>query len=70
MRDYARAMKDSATARRNAVKAFFDPTMVGMMYFPDEHKLAIYVPLFVPLLFPLISRFFKEIKYQRTKPRK
>eukprot|EP01130_Rhizamoeba_saxonica_P015623 TRINITY_DN7058_c0_g1_i1.p1 TRINITY_DN7058_c0_g1~~TRINITY_DN7058_c0_g1_i1.p1 ORF type:complete len:494 (+),score=93.36 TRINITY_DN7058_c0_g1_i1:61-1482(+) len=56
-------------AYKASEKAFFDPDMVGMLYFPIEHNYAIHVPLFLPLLFPLFSGFstegpklFKKIK--------
>ncbi|KAJ1549207.1 hypothetical protein HK405_007847 [Cladochytrium tenue] len=43
----------AAQARRSVVaaeSAFFDPTMVAMLYFPDEHRLAVFMPLFTPVL--------------------
>lgn len=45
--------------------AFFDPTMLALLYFPDEHKYAIYMPLFVPILLPILSAIFKEFKRYR-----
>jgi len=45
-----------------AESAFFDPTMVSMLYFPDEHKYAIYMPLFVPISVPLLVALHREIK--------
>ncbi|KAJ3128484.1 hypothetical protein HK098_004379 [Nowakowskiella sp. JEL0407] len=50
-----------------AESAFFDPTMVAMLYFPDEHKFAVYLPLFFPLSVPVILAIFQEIKYMRQK---
>ncbi|KAJ3020135.1 hypothetical protein HKX48_001241 [Thoreauomyces humboldtii] len=47
--------------------AFFDPTMVAMLYFPDEHKYAVYMPLFVPVAVPVIIAILKELKYWRAK---
>jgi phosphatidylinositol glycan class S len=56
------ALQQSIRAIELAEKAFFDPTMVSMLYFPDEHKYAIYMPLFVPISVPLIMALLKEIK--------
>ncbi|SNX83331.1 related to GPI transamidase component PIG-S [Melanopsichium pennsylvanicum] len=40
-------------------RAFFNPDMLGLLYFPDEHKYAVYTPLFAPLLVPLIVTTLK-----------
>ncbi|PLW43729.1 hypothetical protein PCANC_19419 [Puccinia coronata f. sp. avenae] len=47
--------------------AFFSPTMLSLLYFPDEHKYAIYTPLFGPVLVPLIIALIKELKSRRKK---
>ncbi|KAI8639212.1 phosphatidylinositol-glycan biosynthesis class S protein [Parasitella parasitica] len=59
---YIEALQSSIETVELAEKAFFDPTMVSMLYFPDEHKYAIYMPLFVPISVPLIMALLKEIK--------
>ncbi|WVR09020.1 hypothetical protein IAU60_006080 [Kwoniella sp. DSM 27419] len=41
--------------------AFFDPSMMGLLYFPDEHKFAVYTPLFAPIAVPLILGLLKEL---------
>lgn len=51
-----------------AEEVFFDKDMVGMLYFPSGHELAIYLPLFLPLCFPLLSGFKAE--YSRMKLKK
>jgi phosphatidylinositol glycan class S len=60
--DYLKALQHSIHAIERSEKAFFDPTMVSMLYFPDEHKYAIYMPLFVPVSVPLIMAVLKQIK--------
>jgi hypothetical protein len=45
-----------------AEKAFFDDKMFSMLYFPDEHKYAIYTPLFGPLALPLVMALLKELQ--------
>ena len=43
-------------------RAFFNPDMLGLLYFPDEHKYAVYTPLFAPLLVPLFVTSLKLLK--------
>lgn len=67
------AFEESKNALKLADKAFYDHRMMGMLYFPDEHLYAIYAPLFVPLVFPLLLSIFKvlkEIKKQGRKEKK
>lgn len=66
--DYLKALQHSIHAIERSEKAFFDPTMVSMLYFPDEHKYAIYMPLFVPVSVPLIMAVIKQLKeYKKEK---
>lgn len=34
--------------------AFFDPSLLALLYFPDEQKYAIYIPLFLPIMIPVL----------------
>ncbi|OAP62229.1 hypothetical protein AYL99_04432 [Fonsecaea erecta] len=43
------------TAFKDSEKAFFDKSMVGQVYFPDEHKIAVLLPLLGPVGVPLIK---------------
>lgn len=43
-------------------KAFFDKSMVGQVYFPDEHKVAVYLPLLGPVGVPLVVGLLRELK--------
>jgi phosphatidylinositol glycan class S len=63
--DYVQAMHVSAQAHILAEEAFFDPTMVGMLYFPDEHKYAVYMPLFIPIAVPLIMALLREFRLKQ-----
>lgn len=60
--EFESASNNARTAVTNAEKAFFDPTMVPLLYFPDEHKLAIYMPFFVPIALPLVKALWAEFK--------
>lgn len=68
--DYIKALQYSIHAIELAEKAFFDPTMVSMLYFPDEHKYAIYMPLFVPISVPLIMALLKQVKLLKQQQQK
>ncbi|KAG0246359.1 hypothetical protein BGX31_002660 [Mortierella sp. GBA43] len=59
---YVEALSASREALIKSETAFFDPTMVSMLYFPDEHKYAIYMPLFVPVSVPLMMALLRELK--------
>lgn len=56
------ALENARSAESQAEQAFFDPSMVGQVYFPDEHKVAVYVPLLGPMAVPLVMAAIKEIK--------
>ena len=48
-----------------AEQAFFDPSMVSMLYFPTEHFYAVCLPFFLPTLLPIVASIFKEFKLYR-----
>jgi len=52
-----------------AVEAEVDPSLVSMLYFPEEHQLAVLLPLWAPLVLPLLGGLIKEIKRYRDKGR-
>jgi len=66
-KNYQAALKYAQEGHRVAEKAFFDPHMIGMLYFPAEHKYAIYVPLFLPLTFPIVSGFMDWRAYKKNR---
>ncbi|KAI5274900.1 hypothetical protein E4T47_02142 [Aureobasidium subglaciale] len=59
---YDSALDHARIAEAHAEQAFFEPSMVGQVYFPDEHKVAVYVPLLGPMAVPLVMAALKEIK--------
>ncbi|KAI9496455.1 phosphatidylinositol-glycan biosynthesis class S protein [Zychaea mexicana] len=68
---YDAALQHSIHAIELAEEAFFNPTMVSMLYFPDEHKYAIYMPLFVPIAVPLLMAVIKGLKgFKKTEKAK
>ncbi|TKA78731.1 hypothetical protein B0A55_04543 [Friedmanniomyces simplex] len=55
------ALGHAQAANEASEKAFFEPSMVGQVYFPDEHKVAVYVPLLGPMGVPLVLAGVKEL---------
>lgn len=42
-------------------RAFFNPGMLALLYFPTEHKYAVYAPLFASAIIPLFVSALREI---------
>ncbi|KAH6877116.1 phosphatidylinositol-glycan biosynthesis class S protein [Thelonectria olida] len=49
-------------AEEEAERAFFEKSMVSRLYFPDEHKIAVYLPLLGPVGVPLVMGLVNELK--------
>ena len=56
------ALEHAKVAEAQAEKGFFEKSMVGQVYFPDEHKVAVYLPLLGPIGVPLVMAGLKEMK--------
>ncbi|KAJ1746481.1 GPI transamidase component [Coemansia sp. RSA 989] len=65
--DYLSAFSSAAKAASFAESAFFDPSMVSMLYFPDQHKYAIYMPFFLPITMPLVAAVKKILAERRRR---
>ena len=59
---FREALDHARVAEAHAEKGFFEKSMVGQVYFPDEHKVAVYLPLLGPIGVPLIMSALKEAK--------
>ena len=55
-------IKSSKQAFIASEKAFFDPTLLELLYFPEDQKFAIYIPLFLPVGLPLLISIIKLLK--------
>lgn len=73
--EFNEALRNARVAETEAEKGFFEKSMVGQVYFPDEHKVAVYLPLLGPVAVPLIMSALKELRRigtsfrkRRTKP--
>lgn len=64
------SLSHAAKALTLASKAYFDPSMLGLLYFPQEHKASVYTPLFGPIAVPLVAALVKEIKEWKERRRK
>lgn len=62
-------LENARIAEEAAEKAFFEKSMVGQVYFPDEHKVAVYMPLLGPVGVPLVMNVLKEIRAWRKRSR-
>ncbi|GJJ14981.1 hypothetical protein Clacol_009251 [Clathrus columnatus] len=60
--DLSRSLHFSAEANELSSRAFFNPGMLALLYFPAEHKYAVYVPLFGPISLPFLLVLLKESK--------
>ncbi|KAK3674841.1 GPI transamidase component [Recurvomyces mirabilis] len=65
--DWDSALQHARIGNDEIETAFFEPSMVGQVYFPDEHKVAVYVPLLGPMAVPLIMAAIKEIRTWRQR---
>ncbi|KAI9815938.1 MAG: GPI transamidase component [Pycnora praestabilis] len=63
------ALEMARIAEADAERGFFEKSMVGQVYFPDEHKVAVYLPLLGPVGVPLIMSALKELKRLLKRPR-
>lgn len=52
--EFSAAIAHGARAGAEAERAFFERTMVAQVYFPEEHKVAVYLPLLGPVGVPLV----------------
>lgn len=43
--------------------AFFDPSILALLYFPDDQKYAIYIPLFLPISIPIVLSSLTALKW-------
>lgn len=69
--DISNAVKHARIAYIAAEKAFNDPSLLELLYFPEEQKYAIYIPLYLPIMIPVlfsfnsIKKYFKKNKNER-----
>ncbi len=57
------AFYSSKTAFVSSEKAFFDKSLLEKLYFPEDQRFAIYIPLFVPVGIPILLSVKSIIKW-------
>ncbi|GAB1317369.1 GPI transamidase component [Madurella fahalii] len=65
----AEGLAHARIAEAEAERAFFEKSMVGQLYFPDEHKIAVYLPLLGPVAVPLVMGLINELRAWRKRRR-
>ncbi|XP_061103661.1 GPI transamidase component PIG-S isoform X2 [Conger conger] len=66
------ALQYSREAILASERAFFDPSLLHLLYFPDDQKFAIYIPLFLPMCVPILLSLLKmagELQQRRAEQR-
>ncbi|CAH3192240.1 unnamed protein product [Porites evermanni] len=61
------AVLTAKTAIKSSEEAFFDPSILELLYFPDDQKYAIYIPLFLPISLPVLLSLRQAIIWYRGK---
>lgn len=63
------ALQYSKEAFSASERAFFDPSLLHLLYFPDDQKFAIYIPLFLPMCVPILLSLLKILSELRQRRR-
>lgn len=61
------AFQASKEAVTSSERAFFDPSLLHLLYFPDDQKFAIYIPLFLPMAVPILLSLAKIVREARQR---
>lgn len=61
------ALTLSSRAYNLSQRSFFDPSLLSLLYFPDDQKYAVYCPLFLPVGIPLLTSLVQVFKWLRSK---
>ncbi|XP_035690122.1 GPI transamidase component PIG-S-like [Branchiostoma floridae] len=61
------AFQASKEAILSSEKAFFDPSLLELLYFPEDQKFAIYIPLFLPMSVPVLMSLFQAFRWYKKR---
>ena len=61
--NYTAALRAARDARIAAEVAATHHTIVSQHSYPEQHKVALYLPLFAPLALPLVGAFVSELRH-------
>ncbi|XP_050309642.1 GPI transamidase component PIG-S [Anthonomus grandis grandis] len=65
--DIDNALAYAKEAFKNSEEAFAHPSLLALLYFPDDQKYAIYIPLFLPVMIPVIMSLAQITKKKNPK---
>ncbi|XP_068623435.1 GPI transamidase component PIG-S [Battus philenor] len=68
--DLLEAYRTSLEGFLAAETAFMEPSLLALLYFPDDQKYAIYIPLFLPIMFPVVLSLKNLFNWLRRSPKK
>ncbi|XP_066267984.1 GPI transamidase component PIG-S-like isoform X2 [Branchiostoma lanceolatum] len=68
--DISAAFQASKEAILSSEKAFFDPSLLELLYFPEDQKFAIYIPLFLPMSVPVLMSLFQAYRWYKKQQQK
>ncbi|EJU02454.1 hypothetical protein DACRYDRAFT_107371 [Dacryopinax primogenitus] len=68
-RSLSHLLAHSIDALTLSSQAFFNPGMIGLLYYPTEHKYAVYTPLFAPVAVPLVVALVRDLRGWRARRR-
>ncbi|CAJ0570201.1 unnamed protein product, partial [Mesorhabditis spiculigera] len=60
---HAPPLDNVAKARKLADSALADPSLLALLYFPQDQKFAVLIPIFAPLLAPIIGSIWRLFGY-------
>ncbi len=66
---YKEAMFVSKAAFVAAESVFYDPSMLPLLYFPEEHVYAVFAPFFVPVALHALFALRKLVAGRRSRVR-
>ncbi|CAG5134746.1 unnamed protein product, partial [Candidula unifasciata] len=59
----SRQLLASGKLREAFQTAFFHPSLLELLYFPEDQKFAIYIPLFLPISIPIVMSIMQAVKW-------
>lgn len=62
----SKAFEFSSKAFQNSENAYYDPSLLSLLYFPEDQKYAIYFPLFFPIAIQLGSYLVGYVRHRHS----
>lgn len=68
--DVDEGLKFAKIAFLHSEQAFSDPSLLSLLYFPEDQKYAVYIPLFLPIMIPVFMSLSTLRKWITVKKKK